>query len=363
MRKGDSRPAEVAAKDLALNRRSVGEASVSVIIPCFNEERYIGPCLDSLLENKHQLDFLEILVVDGGSTDRTREIVSEYAERHPLIRLLDNPRKSPPAALNIGIRSAVSAVILRADAHSTYPSLYIQKCVDTLASHGADNVGGVIRTLPGRDSLVARAIAISISHPFGVGISWFRISTTKTRVVDTVPFGCFRAELFSRIGEFDEELSRNEDIDLNQRIRRAGGKIVLNPEISCDYYSRGTISEFLRHNFANGYLVTAPWGIGKGRGSARHLVPLVSLIALTGLALSTIWLLPMRSLVSSVLAAYAVMAVLVAIGSATRRRDPGLLFALPLAFATLHISYGVGSVCGALMAFKRRWDGRKPLAL
>ena len=325
-----------------------------MIIPCLNEERFIGPCLDSLRASDHSQDLLEILVVDGGSTDRTRTMVMDHQKTNPNVRLLDNPRRSPPAALNVALRNASGSIIVRADAHTTYPPSYISRCVETLSRFEADNVGGIIKTQPGRNSLVARAIATSISHPFGVGLSWFRISTNKPRVVDTVPFGCFRKDIFEKIGEFDEELARNEDIDFNHRIREGGGKVVLNPDIYCYYYARGTVKEFVRHNFSNGYLVTAPWGIGKGRSSARHLMPVAFLAVLSALGLLSITVSPARVVLLGLLLSYLALTAVATVDSSVKKREVGLLFVMPITFAVLHSSYAAGSLWGLWSVLKSK---------
>src|SRR5688572_7628844 len=198
---------------------------VTVILPCRNEARYIGPCLDSILAGAYPADLLEILVVDGHSTDETRALVKDYAARHPQVRLLDNPARIVPTALNIGIRAATGDVIARMDAHVIYPPEYLPRLVAALEESGADNVGGCVITLPADGTATAQAIAIALGQPFGVGNSHFRIGSPKARFVDTVPFGCFRRELFNRVGMFDEELVRNQDDEFNARIISRGGKI------------------------------------------------------------------------------------------------------------------------------------------
>ena len=148
---------------------------VSVIMPCREEEGYIARALTSILANDYPQDHLEVLVVDGMSTDGTRKIVSKYARDHQFIKLLDNPRKITPAALNIGIAQARGDIIIRVDAHSTYPPDYLSSLVAWQEKTGADNVGGVWRILAGKDTPMARAIAVGLAHPFGVGNAHYRI--------------------------------------------------------------------------------------------------------------------------------------------------------------------------------------------
>src|SRR6266480_5849379 len=190
-----------------------GSASplVSVVVPCRNEERYIAACLDSILASDYPRDRLEVLVVDGLSDDRTREILGRYTARHPSIRRLDNPQRITPTALNVGIRAAEGDVVMRMDAHVLYPSTYVSQLVAALEETGADCVGGVIETLPADESATARAIALGLSHPLGVGNSYFRIGSRERRWADAVSFGCYRRDVFNRIGLFDEELLRDQD--------------------------------------------------------------------------------------------------------------------------------------------------------
>lgn len=214
---------------------------LSVVCPIYNEERYIGSCIESILSQDYPKADLEVLFVDGMSTDRTREIVGEYARTHPFIRLIDNPRKIVPCAMNIGIRASRGEVIVRLDAHAIFPTNYFSELVHFLDALQADNVGGVCLTLPVNDTPVCRGIANVLSSGFGVGNSYFRIGAKDILAVDTVPFGCFRRELFERIGFFDEELTRNQDDEFNGRIIKHGGKIYLLPHLTISYYARDSI--------------------------------------------------------------------------------------------------------------------------
>jgi len=176
---------------------------VTAVIPCRNEARYIGPCLDSLIRCDYPKERLEVLVCDGLSEDGTRDVVAGYAARHSFIRLVDNPRRITPCAMNAGIREAHGDVIMPMGAHAVYSASYISRLVAALEETGADNVGGVLVTLPANETALARALAVGLSHPFGVGNSYFRIGAAERRLVDTVPFGCYRRAVFDRIGVFE----------------------------------------------------------------------------------------------------------------------------------------------------------------
>jgi glycosyltransferase involved in cell wall biosynthesis len=192
---------------------------VSIIIPCRNEEKYIGKCLDTLLKQDYPKDDLEILVVDGASEDNTKEIVKGYSQKYPFIRLLDNPKKYTPFGLNIGIKLSKGKIIIRTDAHSGYEKDYVSKCVKYLDEYKADNVGGGIKTLPAQNTIQAKAIAIVLSHHFGVGGAVFRKGAQKLVEVDTVFGGCYKKDVFDKIGYFNENLFRTQDLEFNMRLK------------------------------------------------------------------------------------------------------------------------------------------------
>ena len=147
--------------------------TITIIIPCRNEEKYIARCLVSLLENDYPWELQDIVVVDGMSMDRTREILNEYSSKYKHIRFIDNPDKIKPIALNLGIKCTKSDVVMRIDAHSVYEKNYISKLITGLYQHNADNIGGIRETYSG-DTNMAKTIAIGISHPFSVGNAYWR---------------------------------------------------------------------------------------------------------------------------------------------------------------------------------------------
>lgn len=320
---------------------------VSIVIPCRNERGWIGRCLDSLLDGSYPPDRLEILVVDGMSDDGTREEVSAYARTHDHIRLIDNPARVTPIALNIGIRSARGDVVMRVDAHNSYPDNYVASLVEWLERSGADNVGGVCITEPGGPGPGARAIAIAMSHPLGVGNSYFRIGTSEPRWVDTVPFGCYRREVFDRIGLFDEDLIRNQDDELNMRLIRAGGRILLVPDVVSSYHARDTLGKLWRMYYQYGYfkpLVARKVG---GVFTWRQLVPPAFVLALVVSTIAAI-VLPKSSLaLALIVAAYLVAIAAIAIPVAARH-GARVALAFCTAIPVLHLSYGLGFLKGAM---------------
>lgn len=216
---------------------------ISVICPIYNEEKYIGKCIDSILRQDYPKEDMEVLLVDGMSIDRTREIALSYSKEYPFIHLYDNPNKIVPYAMNIGIQAAKGDIIIRLDAHAIYPDNYFSELVTKLHELNADNVGAVCRTLPADDSPKCKAIAAALSSSFGMGNSYFRIGAKEIMQVDTVPFGCYRKEVFDKIGLYDIDLIRNQDDELNARLIKNGGKIYLIPYLIVDYFARNTIKK------------------------------------------------------------------------------------------------------------------------
>lgn len=328
---------------------------VSILIPMFNEARYIARCLDSILENDYPRDRLEILVIDGMSTDGSREIVQGYAKRSPLVRLLENPKRIVPAALNIGITNAKGVVIMRMDAHSIYPHNYISELVAWLERSGADNVGAVAITCPANETSIAQAIAIGLGHPFGVGNSYFRIGASGPKWVDTVPYGCYRREVFDRIGTFDEELTRNQDDEFNFRLTRRGGRILLVPHIVFYYHARESPSKLWLMCYQYGYfkpLVARKVGMIM---TVRQVVPPLFVMSLFGSAMVAPWSWGMRLVLVSIVVAYALVDLGCSI-SVAFRRGARCGLALSMVFPLMHLSYGLGFLKGVLdlLVFKRK---------
>lgn len=314
---------------------------VSVVVPCRNELRYIAACLDSILSSAYPADCLEILVVDGRSDDGTRAIIENYAARSPAVRLIDNPKGITPVALNMGIRAARGEIVVRMDVHVLYPPEYIPGLVAALQTSGADNVGAVLVTRPASDKPIPRAIAVALSHPFGVGNSYFRIGVTAPRWVDTIAFFCCRRSLFDRIGMFDEELVRHQDGEFNARLIGHGGRILLLPDIRSYYYARGSLRQVGRMYFQYGYF--KPLVARKLRRimTLRQMVPPLFVASLIGSALAGIWVPAAAILSAGIAGLYGTLIAACSIW-ATRRHGVKCALALAVVFPVLHVSYGLG---------------------
>jgi glycosyltransferase involved in cell wall biosynthesis len=318
---------------------------VSVIIPCLNEVNHIETCIESLMGGDFPQERLEVLVVDGMSDDGTRPILQSLESRYPVMRVLDNPRKIQSAALNIGIGHSKGTVIVRMDAHCEYPTDYVSKLVDWLDRSGADNVGGVWEHCPSADTATARAIAIVLSHPFGVGNASYRTGTSAARWVDTVPFGCYRREVFDRVGLYDEEMVRNEDDELNGRLLRHGGRILLVPDVVIRYFPRESLSKLWRMSYQYGYFKPlVERKIGRVL-TLRQLVPAAFLCGIVISGLCAIWSWTAKVMLAVIVGSYTVTIAGIVLRSITRY---GLWPSLMLlaAFPTLHFGYGFGFLKG-----------------
>jgi len=321
---------------------------VSIIIPARNEEKFIKRCVESFLNCDYPGELIEVIVVDGMSEDRTREIVTEISERDDRVLLVDNERKITPVAMNLGIKASKGDYIFFSGAHSEMPSDYVSKCIKHAIESGADNVGGVVKTEPRFKSAVGIAISKVLSSPLGVGGAKFRTGVSKPTEVDTVPFGCYKREVFDRIGYFNEKLVRNQDIEFNLRLKRAGGKIILFPDIEFTYFARSTYKDLWRNSFWNGFWVIAGAKYAALPFSKRHLVPLAFvLFLLIGLLISLL-----ASCFSfiyiSLLTIYLVVVILFSFAHAMQAKKKHVFFAAIVSYPVLHISYGVGSLLGFL---------------
>ncbi len=326
---------------------------VSIIIPCRDEEKYIEKCLDSIITNDYPKDKMEVLVIDGMSEDGTRKIIKDYSKKFPFIKLLENKNKFTPFGLNTGIKAARGKIIVRMDAHATYAKDYISKCVAYLNKYKADNVGGIIKTLPAKDTLFAKAIALSLSHPFGAGFSYFRIGSEKPKWVDTVFSGCYRKEIFEKIGLFNEKLIRSQDLEFNLRLKKRGGRILLAPSIISYYYPSSTFKEFLKHNFIDGIWSIYPLKFVKMPFSVRHYIPLIFVTNLIGLLLLSVFFPIFLWLFLLISGLYFLVNIYFSFKITTQEKSFRYLFIMPIIFASRHIAYGLGSIFGLIKLFKK----------
>ena len=333
---------------------------LSVICPIYNEEKYIGRFLDSILQQDFPTNDLEILLVDGMSSDKTRDIIATYQATYNYLRLVDNPQKTVPYAMNNGIRNSNGEVIIRLDAHAEYPSNYFSVLVKKLEElDGAENVGGVCITLPCNKSSVAIAIARCLSNKFGMGNSYFRIGAKDVMSVDTVPFGCFRKSLFDKIGMYDTDMIRNQDDELNGRIIKNGGKIYLLPDVEIKYFARDKISKVRKMFYQYG--LYKPLGNKKlgAPATIRQFFPLLFVLGLiVGFALCLVFPV-LWYIYITVLLLHFLIGVTEGAKSAQETGCYECILLMPYIFFNMHVSYGYGYMVGLYkLLFNKQFDVR-----
>jgi succinoglycan biosynthesis protein ExoA len=317
--------------------------SVSIIIPCYNERDTIHKLLEAIYAQTFPRSDLEVVIADGMSTDGTLAQITAFCDSHPdlQIAVAENLARSIPASLNCALKEAQGEIIVRLDAHSMpYPD-YIERSVTDLQAGLGENVGGTWEIQPGAQSWVAQSIAVAASHPLGVGDALYR-HADRAAQVDTVPFGAFKRELLALIGFFDESLLTNEDYEFNARIRRSGGKIWLDPSIRSVYFARPTLAKLARQYTRYGfwkwrmlrrYPETVRW---------RQALPPLFVMSLIGGAVLAIFLPIFRFLLAAEIFLYLIALAAAGVQAAVRQKKIYLVIGLPLAIATMHITWGAG---------------------
>jgi len=334
---------------------------VSILMPVRNERDFIERSLGAVLAQDYPSDRVEILVVDGMSTDGTRQYIETVAADRPdlSIRLLDNPQKIVATALNIGTREARGEILLRIDGHCEIEGNHVQRCVELLSDsrQAPAGVGGPVESVS--STVAGAAIAAAMSSRFGVGGSAFRVGVTEPRLADTIPFPAYPKATLVAAGPYDEELIRNQDDEYNYRIRGYGGQLLLDPDLRSRYYSRTSLGRLWRQYRQYGFWKVRVLQKHPRQMSARQFAPAALIAALLGggvLALFVPPLWPVPLLIGGLyLAANLLASVGVALDQGVR-----LLPALPAAFAALHFGYGLGFLFG-LFRFWNRWGDRSTL--
>lgn len=324
---------------------------VSIIVPTYNEETYIKQCVKSIIRNDFPKELLEVLFVDGMSEDGTREIICEYAKEFTYIKLVDNPKRIIPCAMNIGIRQANGRYIIRLDAHSVYPKNYISKLLKQKEKLRADNVGTAFIVEVLNKNRKSCSIKKVLSNKFGNGNGLHRVGVDKPTIVDTVPFGCYKKEIFNTIGYYDERLIRKEDSEFNNRLVRNGGIIYLLPDMKFTYYARETYSKLARNNYKNGLwnILTSYYTKSFYSSRLRHFIPLAFILSLFIPILLSLLKFFFIYVVLIIILAYNALVFYISYVSNDENTN---IFALVLAFYILHFSYGIGSLMGIFKVIK-----------
>lgn len=335
---------------------------VTLVIPIRNEAVYIKNCLDAVFGQDYS-GKIEIIVVDGISTDKTPEIIQKFILGHPEtdIRLLDNPQYFMPMGFNRALQQARGDVIIMLGGHAEIAPDYVRQCVNLLNEADVACVGGAMETVA-RDT-VGQVIALAMSSPFGVGGVAFRTGQKIQREVDTVVFAAYRREVFEEVGWLDEELVRNQDDEFNYRLRSHGGKILFSPKIRSRYYSRANLGSLWRQYFQYGFYKVRVLQKHPRQMSIRQFVP--PLFVLTLLFSAFLAFFPTTRFLSLIIpAAYLLTNLTASLLTVTRaQKNNQSTFTihhslLPFTFAILHLSYGLGFLLG-LFKFWNRWGDTK----
>jgi len=328
---------------------------VSIVMPIRNESACILAALESLAAQDYPPNQMEILIADGLSTDGTRTLVSDFRTAHPSlsIQLMDNPQRIVPAGLNLAIRASRGELIMRADGHTIFPENYIRLCVMTSKSMRCENVGG--RMLAVGETSFGEAASVAASSPFGVGGALFHYGS-RAAWADSVYLGCWPSEIFRSSGLFDEELVRDQDDEFNYRLRSHGGRIWFNPEIHSRYIARSTPGSLFRQYFQYGFWKVRVLQKHPKQMSPRQFVPplfVLTLLCSVVLALLVPW---GWYILAGVAGIYLIANLAAAIKNG-RGHKPEVVLLLPLAYAIIHLSYGLGFLVG-LFRFARRWKDK-----
>jgi len=320
-----------------------------VIVPCYNEQETICLLLDAIYTQSYPRAEMEVIIADGLSTDQTRTRIAAFQNDHPGLSILivDNPLRVIPSALNRAIETARGEVIVRLDAHSIPSPNYIERCVADLQAGCGENVGGVWQILPGGKSRIARAIAAAAAHPLGAGDAVYRLGGSA-RAVDTVPFGAFRRALVDEIGAFDENLLTNEDYEFNTRIRQAGGVVYFDPEISSIYFARSNLFALARQYSRYGYWKAQMLRRYPETLRWRQILPPVFVAGLAILTFLSPWFIIARWLLLLQIFIYGLALLVAGFTLSVKEKEPFWIIGIPLAIATMHISWGAALLWGLL---------------
>ena len=334
--------------------------SVSIIVPCFNEERTIGMLLKAIYDQTYPLEEMEVVIADGFSTDNTRRVVESFASEQPSLSVLlvDNPERIIPAALNAALARASGDYIIRLDAHSIPEPNYVALCIETLEETGAANVGGAWEIKPSGNSWIARSIAAAASHQLGAGDARYRYKGDAGEV-HTVPFGAFQRSWIDKVGEFNQSLLSNEDYEYNYRLRRAGGKIWFDPKIQSVYFARSNLRDLMQQYLRYGYWKAMMLARNPDSLRWRQALPAGFVLLLLALSILALVLPGTRVLLASFVGVYLSITIGFGLVEAMRKRDPWLSIGFPIALWTMHLAWGSAFNGGILAWSLRRLRGGK----
>lgn len=320
------------------------DKTVSIIIPCRNEEKYIEKCISSFLEQSYPKELLNIIIADGMSTDETTNIIRRIQKDNENVILLENKGCTAPKGMNLGIRYSNSEIIIIFGAHAYADKDFVKESVKALEKEGVGCAGGLITTI--NETTKGAAIAEGMSCPFGVGNALFRFAE-KECFVDTVGFGAYKKDLLNEIGYFDEELVRNQDDELNYRVVKSGAKILLSPKIKSTYYGRSDFKKLWRQYFQYGFWKVRVIQKHKKPAAFRHLIPMMFVLFLFGGGLLSAFVNILRIPYAVILSLYLLLDLIFSFKISAKNSFKYFGY-LVITFPILHISYGIGFLLGLI---------------
>ena len=330
---------------------------ISFILPIRNEEEFISETIDSILSQSTN-KIIEIIIADGMSIDKTRSIIMQYKEKNSHIRLIDNPEGFVSTGFNRALTKSKGEIIIRIDGHAKIAPDYLQNCLKVIESTNSDCVGGWTEHVA--SGIIGNAIKITQSSKFGVGGVNFRSPVKSGRYVDTLAFGAYKRDVFTKIGGYDEELIRNQDDEFNWRLIQNSGSIWLDPSIKSKYHSRTSILLFFKQYFQYGFYKVRVMQKRKGLSSIRHFIPAIFILSLM-ITLFIFFISEniyfLNILVSMYLITNFISTIILFLKSVINNRLNNLesFLLLPFTFITIHMSYGLGFLTG-LVYYSNRWN-------
>ena len=320
---------------------------VAVVIPVRNGEATLADAVASVLFQELDGAF-EVCIAVGPSNDRTREVADGLADADRRVSVVDNPAAVTPAGLNAAIRATSAPVVARLDGHAVLPAGYLARAVAVLDQTGAANVGGVQE--PHGQTPFEEAVGRAMASRFGSGDARFHYGG-PAGAVDTVYLGVFQRTALEAVGLFDEALVRNQDYELNWRLREAGGTVWFDPDLRVGYRPRGTLGALARQFFNYGRWKRVVVGRHPRSLRWRQVVPPVATLAVAAGLVAGAWWPPALVIPAGYLAA-------VVVASLVAGRRPAMMLRLLAVYPTLHLSWGVGFLAGPPRGIGRRVAGQ-----
>jgi len=328
---------------------------ISLGVVALNEEKYLPQLLEDFKKQTYDHHKIEILLVDGGSNDKTKEIMHQFKENNDFysVKVLDNPKKIQSAGWNVVFKHFTGDAIIRIDAHASITDNFVEKNVACL-NKGEDVCGGIRPNLIDDKTHWKKTLLCAESSMFGSSIASYR-RESKQEYVKSLFHACYRKEVIQKVGNFNEKLGRTEDNEFHYRVRLAGYKICMSPDILSYQYARPTLKGMLKQKYGNGYWIGLTLGVCPGCLSIYHFIPFAFICGIIFTTLFAIIGFPQLSYL--MWGTYGLLTVVMTLFAFLGEDRNPLLICLPLLFLALHLSYGIGTLKGLIQIpeFKKNY--------